>query len=108
MPRGSLFDTKLAGAAKRDSPRLARIPEGSTERGHVFWISNSREFLPEFTRLVGGFDCLESAPSPVQGRREHFGDAGYRERVCDSVGRQAVRWSVGRGERTEGRQACDR
>src|SRR3989442_3618474 len=108
MPRGSLFDTKLAGAAKRDSPRLARLPEGSNECGHVFWISNPREFLLEFTRPDGGFDCLASVRSPVQGSGEHFGHPGFRERVCDSLGRHAARWWVGWGERHEGRQACVR
>src|SRR5207244_12247690 len=76
---GSVLVTKLAGSPKRDSPRLARFPDGSNECGHVFRISNPREFLPEFTRPDGGLDCLASTPSPVQRPGEHFGDPGLRE-----------------------------
>src|SRR3989442_14959946 len=102
MPRGSLFDTKLAGAAERDSPPLARIPEGSNESGHVFWISNPREFLLDFTRPDGGLDCVASTPSPVQAPREPFGHPGFRERICDYLGPHAPRWWVGRAARHEG------
>src|SRR5207245_11622797 len=88
---GSLLGTKLAGAPKRDSPRLARFPDGSNECGHVFRISKPREFLPEFTRPDGGLNCLEGAPSPVRRPGEDLGQPVLPARLSDSLGAQAAR-----------------